>query len=330
MEHEGDGETICGWWTWNNSQRIGTETGGLGKKRTSSDHSNYSIIKIGQNTEKSPGNVRRLAVTPTPMSGFTIPAECKMKMKGKKNIDKYFDLVWEPKRLWNMKVTVIPLVVRALGTVSRSLGKKLEWLEIREKIETLQATKSTQIMRRMLKTWRDLLSLRLPWKITSLLWCEKLNLIIRKCSKQKYKSWYVWVGKVIHWKLCKRLKFDHTSKWYLHYPESAMENEIYKILWDCEMQTDHVILARRPDLEIIREKMTTYRIVDFAVPTEHRVKIKENEKRNKYLDLARELKKLCDGGTNCKWCTRNDHKKHGKGTERFGNRSTQTIQIPYC
>ena len=43
----------------------GTGTGGLGNKRTSGDHSNYSIIKNGQNTEKSPGDLRKLVVTPT-------------------------------------------------------------------------------------------------------------------------------------------------------------------------------------------------------------------------------------------------------------------------
>ena len=32
--------------------------------------------------------------------------------------------------------------------------------------------------------------------------------------------------------------------------------------------------------------------MDFAVPAYHRVKLKENEKMDKYLDLARELKKL--------------------------------------
>ena len=31
------------------------------------DHPNHSIIKIGQNTEKSPGDVKRLAVTQTPV-----------------------------------------------------------------------------------------------------------------------------------------------------------------------------------------------------------------------------------------------------------------------
>ena len=44
----------CNWCAQYSHQRIGTETGGHGNKRTSIDHLNYSIIKIGQNTEKSP------------------------------------------------------------------------------------------------------------------------------------------------------------------------------------------------------------------------------------------------------------------------------------
>ena len=38
--------------------------------------------------------------------------------------------------------------------------------------------------------------------------------------------------------------------------------------------------------------MRTSQIKEFAVPVDHRVKLKENEKRDKFLDLARELKKL--------------------------------------
>ena len=44
---------------------LGTGTGRLGNKWTSIDHPNYSIIKIGQNTEKSPGDLRRIAITQT-------------------------------------------------------------------------------------------------------------------------------------------------------------------------------------------------------------------------------------------------------------------------
>ena len=37
--------------------------------------------------------------------------------------------------------------------------------------------------------------------------------------------------------------------------------------------------------------MIIIKIVDFAVPADHRIKLKECEKKDKYLDLARELKK---------------------------------------
>ena len=38
--------------------------------------------------------------------------------------------------------------------------------------------------------------------------------------------------------------------------------------------------------------MRTFKIVDFAVPDDHRIKLKESEKKDKYIDLSRELKKL--------------------------------------
>ena len=39
-------------------------------------------------------------------------------------------------------------------------------------------------------------------------------------------------------------------------------------------------------------KKRTYRIVDLAMPADPRVKLKENEKKDTYLHLAREQKKL--------------------------------------
>ena len=34
--------------------------------------------------------------------------------------------------------------------------------------------------------------------------------------------------------------------------------------------------------------------MDFAVPADHRIKLKESDKKDKYVDLAWELKKLCN------------------------------------
>ena len=61
MEHHKDGNyNRC---TRNNPERIDIATAGLGNKRTSRDHPNCYIVKIDQNTEKSRGDLRRLAVT---------------------------------------------------------------------------------------------------------------------------------------------------------------------------------------------------------------------------------------------------------------------------
>ena len=95
------------------------------------------------------------------------------------------------------------------------------------------------------------------------------------------------MGKVIQWKMCKKFKFDPANKWYMLNTAPVLENGTHKLLWDFDIQTDHLISAKRPELTIINKK----KIVDFAVPADHRIKLKENEKRDKYLDLAREWKK---------------------------------------
>ena len=40
----------------------------------------------------------------------------------------------------------------------------------------------------------------------------------------------------------------------MHNPESVLENETHKLLWDFEIQTDHLISTRRPDLVILKKK----------------------------------------------------------------------------
>ena len=67
-----------------------------------------------------------------------------------------------------------------------------------------------------------------------------------------------WVGKMIHWELCKKFQFDHKNKWYIHNPTSVLEHYTYKLHWDFDIQTDHLISARRPNLnqpnQIINKK----------------------------------------------------------------------------
>ena len=62
------------------------------------------------------------------------------------------------------------------------------------------------------------------------------------------------MGKMIHWEMCKKFKFDRSNKWYMHNPAPLLENDTHKHLWDIDIHTDHLILARRPDLIIINKK----------------------------------------------------------------------------
>ena len=74
----------------------------------------------------------------------------------------------------------------------------------------------------------------------------------------------------------------------MHNPESVRENETHKILWDFEIQTDSPNLGQTTG-PIERKKMWTCWIVDFTVPANHKVKLKENEHES-------------DGDTTCNWC----------------------------
>ena len=46
----------------------------------------------------------------------------------------------EVKKLWNMKETVTPVIVRNLGAISKNLEKGIKELEIRPRIQFVQNT----------------------------------------------------------------------------------------------------------------------------------------------------------------------------------------------
>ena len=95
---------------------------------------------------------------------------------------------------------------------------------------------------------------------------KTINHIISECSKlaqKEYKTRHDWVGKVIHWEMCKKSKFDHTNKWYMHKPAPVPENDTHKLLWNFNIHTDHLISARRPCLIIINKKKN--RICKFSI-----------------------------------------------------------------
>ena len=90
MEHEIDSYTNSNMCSWYTRQRNDKSTGGLGNNRTSGDHSNYSIVEIGQNTKKSPGDLRRLAICQTLVRNHRITVVG----KSRKGINNIYDRIY--------------------------------------------------------------------------------------------------------------------------------------------------------------------------------------------------------------------------------------------
>ena len=179
------------------NQRIDAKTGDLGNKRTCGDHPNYWITEIGQNTEKSPGDLRRLAVTQTPVR------------------IRLLTLVWKTQK-W--VVTIIIIIV-------------------------------------IIKTGHD------------------------------------WVGKMINGEMCKKFKnWPYEQMVYAQpiicpgeWPAQSMG------LWHTNGSLN---LGQKTRPYSNQQKKRIWKIVDFAVSADNRIKMKESEKKDEYLDFARELKKI--------------------------------------
>ena len=58
---------------------------------------------------------------------------------------------------------------------------------------------------------------------------------------------------------------------------SVVENEIVKILWDFNLNTDHHIPVRCPNMVIVDKQVRTGRLIDVAIPADPIVCAKENE-----------------------------------------------------
>ena len=84
---------------------------------------------------------------------------------------------------------------------------------------------------------------------------------------------------------------NNTNKWCFHNPESVMEYEMHKVLWDFYIPIDHPIWAGQPDVVIVNNNNKKENLLNSGLWNlgESQSKIKF-EKRDKYLDFARELK----------------------------------------
>ena len=86
---------------------------------------------------------------------LAVPANHRIKLKECEKKDKYLDLARELKKLRNMKVSIVEIVIGAFGTVTEGLLKGLEYFEVGERVETIQTTallKTARILRKVRET----------------------------------------------------------------------------------------------------------------------------------------------------------------------------------
>ena len=84
---------------------------------------------------------------------FLIP-DSRISHKEKDKVEKYQDLKREIKRIWNLRnVIVVPVIVGALGSITKKLGEWIKKLDISITIELLQKTTilgTARILRKVL------------------------------------------------------------------------------------------------------------------------------------------------------------------------------------
>ena len=94
------------------------------------------------------------------IGNFAVPAYHKVKLKEGEKRDKNSNLARElKKKLWNMKFTVIPIVIRRSGAITKRLVERVEDLEIRGWVETIQTSVSLRSARILRSVPEDLRTL---------------------------------------------------------------------------------------------------------------------------------------------------------------------------
>ena len=124
---------------------------------------------------------------------------------------------------------------------------------------------------------------------------ESVSHIVSECKKlaqKDYKRKHDKVAKIVHWKLCTKYELESEDKWYEYALLGCVKSDRIKLLWDINVQCDHVIEARKPDIILVNKESKVCAIIDVAIPGDIRVCEKETEKVEKYQDLKREIVKI--------------------------------------
>ena len=124
---------------------------------------------------------------------------------------------------------------------------------------------------------------------------ETVRHIVNGCKKlaqREYRKRHHKVALRVHWEMCRKYGIDCNDKWYDHEPLPTAENGEVGITWEMTIYTEKVLKHNRPDITLEHKDKQKWTLIDIAVPADQKITRTEEEKVEKYQELAFEIRRI--------------------------------------
>ena len=115
---------------------------------------------------------------------------------------------------------------------------------------------------------------------------------VKRLAQREYKKRHDKVALRVHWEMCRKYGIECTDKWYDHQPLAVAENRDVRITWDMTVYTDKKLNHNRSGITLVRKDTQEWTLIDIAVPADQNIIGTEEEKEDRYQDLAFEIKRI--------------------------------------
>lgn len=126
---------------------------------------------------------------------------------------------------------------------------------------------------------------------------ESVGHLASGCSglaQREYRRRHDRMGLRVYWELCRKHGMKHADVWYKEVPDEVRMSDDKKIeiWWDRSIETTQRMDHNRPDVVVLDHTKKAWTLIDFSVPWDKNVILKEDEKLDHYSPLAREIRRM--------------------------------------
>lgn len=126
---------------------------------------------------------------------------------------------------------------------------------------------------------------------------ESVGHLASGCSvlaQKAYKKRHDRMGLRVYWELCRKYGIQCADAWYKEVPDEIRKSKDGKveIWWDRSVETTQKLEHNRPDVTVLDHTSKLWTFVDFSVPWDKNVRLKEDEKVERYTPLSKEIRRM--------------------------------------